>query len=343
MSRARDIASIGSDFGSLATDVDVATAVSEIPTGGKNLIYNGAMQVAQRGTSFTNPATGYHLDRWRVDYSSGTVPCVITQSSFAAGESAGEGWPEKYLDVAWTATASKNIYIGQRIEDVRSAGGTQVTLSFYAKANAAVDVSARVVQNFGSGGSALTVTDFGVAGSLTTSWARYSHTFTVPSVSGKTIGSSSYLQADLFWPTDSTGSVDVWGVQLEVGPVATEFEFKSFGQELRECQRYYQRPGNRGGSGNYGVARAQTSTFANVLVHLPVSMRVTPSAIDFSTVGLQTPGISTIAATAITVDASSSTDSVCAFGATVASGLSTGTWYIFSNNSGGYFGFSAEL
>jgi hypothetical protein len=81
------------------------------------------------------------------------------------------------------------------------------------------------------------------APALTTSWQRFTYTFTLPSISGKTIGTGSCL---IFYirngGTASGANLDIWGAQLEAGSVATAFQTATgtLQGELSACQRYYE-------------------------------------------------------------------------------------------------------
>jgi hypothetical protein len=141
------------------------------------------------------------------------------------------------------STYSSGDRIYQRIEDVITTSGQSVTLSYWAKAETATTMVPQATQAFGSGGStAVTTAIDSVA--LTTSWQKFTRTFTLPSVSGKTIGAGSFLEVGLLrFTTSYTGYVDIANVQLELGSVATDFEHRSYGEELALCQRYYQQYG----------------------------------------------------------------------------------------------------
>jgi hypothetical protein len=251
---------------------------------GKNKIINGDFRVWQRGTSIT-PATGYGFtaDRWRT-YSWGSSTSTVTQQTFTPGTAPVAGYEGQYfLRVNSTNT---NTFIGQQIEDVRTLAGQTVTVSFWAKAASAISGTANIAfdQNFGSGGSSTVNTSFSAGTSFTTSWARYSYTGTLPSVSGKTIGSSSFI--DL---TISLGVVnnnfDIWGVQVEAGSVATAFQTATgtIQGELAACQRYYFRLTQSAANeplANYG--NAISSTGIEHIITFPVYMRVSPTTVDFA-------------------------------------------------------------
>jgi hypothetical protein len=129
-------------------------------------------------------------------------------------------------------------HVLQRIEDVRTLAGKKATLSFRVAANAAVNLVVYLGQNFGAGGSAtvdgIGQTDVAITNVLT----KYSVTFDVPSVSGKTIGTGSYLKVDFSFPTGFSAA-DLYDVQLEEGSIATPFESTNIGYQLDSCRRYY--------------------------------------------------------------------------------------------------------
>jgi len=214
-----------------------------------NAIINGDFGIWQRGTSFSSPTSGtYTADRFNVQFNGTGATRTISRQAFSPGELAvpGYGEPEHYLrynhSVAGSGATFGGIY--QRIEDVRSFSGQTVTVSFWAKAAASTVVNSQLIQDFGFGGSAATFTNPSPSGmTLTSSWQRYVATATIPSVSGKTIGDSSLLQLAIYMPINTTFTIDIWGVQIEAGSVATPFKLSgggSKGAEFALCERYYQ-------------------------------------------------------------------------------------------------------
>jgi hypothetical protein len=239
MSRIRDIANILSGGSSaIATDAEITSAVSDQFVSGKNKIINGDFGIWQRGTSFTNQfGTNYCADRFI--YNADTTP-TVSQQAFAIGDIPGYN-PQFYLRFVKGNTSADAMAITQRIEDVRTFAGQTVTLSFWAKANTAYTNAPLTRQVFGSGGSSDVYTTY-TTQAITTSWARYSMTFTMPSVSGKTIGAGSYVEPYFIRYTGTSNiTVDVWGVQLEAGSTATNFTTATgtLQGELAACQRYY--------------------------------------------------------------------------------------------------------
>ena len=82
------------------------------------------------------------------------------------------------------------------------------------------------------------------------------------------------------WFTTNDATLEITGVQLEVGSVATDFEHRSFGQELALCQRYYQRIDGSASNTIFGVGNVDGSTQGQILVQLPVSLRAKASSMD---------------------------------------------------------------
>jgi hypothetical protein len=275
---------------------------------GKNKIINGDFEIWQRGTSFT-ASNVYMADRWANFFTGTSVTGTYTRETFTPGAAPVAGYEGEYFLQAVVASGSdvntQNIII-QRIEDVRTLAGQTATVSFWARATSGTPkIGANLRQEFGSGGSGA-VNVNGQSATLSTSWARYSFTFSVPSVSGKTIGTSSFLSQNIWFSAGSTqatqsGTVglqsatfQVWGVQLEAGSVATAFQTATgtIQGELSAAQRYYQKsygqavtvPTNATGSGlAMGVTTATTPTGSYLgYVKLPVTMRISPTITIYS-------------------------------------------------------------
>jgi hypothetical protein len=148
-------------------------------------------------------------------------------------------------------------------------------------------------QVFGSGGSTAVRTAFGTV-SVTTSWQRFSVTATLPSVSGKTIGTSSYLHVLFFGPGETVQTMDIWGVQVEAGSTATPFQTATgrIQGELAACQRYFQKSYNQSvapATNTVNGAIFATTSGASFAVFVnprfPVTMRTAPTMTYYSTDG----------------------------------------------------------
>ena len=209
-------------------------------SGRRNLIMNGAMQIAQRATSGTSGGFD-SLDRWYSNLSGGAA----TFSQETNANPSETGGIQKYARLN-VSTSSDYTSIRQKIEDVTSVPAGTVTLSFYAKGTAPVGgLYAWTTQDFGdSGSSDVDGTPVLITSSLTSSWVRYVVQISVGSVDGKTIGAGSFFQVTIGQYSNTGGTaydLNITGVQLEAGLQATAFEKCSHGEELALCQRYYQK------------------------------------------------------------------------------------------------------
>jgi hypothetical protein len=252
---------------------------------GKNKIINGDFGISQRGTSFSSVASGtYTLDRWLSAYDGTAGTYVISQQTFTLGTAPVTGYEGTYFArYAVTVAGVGNAVRGfdQRIEDVRQFANQTLTVSVWLKADSARTVGAQIYQNFGSGGSGevySTAQNF----SVTTSWTRFTATFNVPSIAGKTIGASNYLALRFLTPTGVTSTIDFWGVQVEAGSVATAFQTATgtIQGELSACQRYYSRVnGTTVGGATWinGHISGSSPAYAIACYQYPVEMRVAPT------------------------------------------------------------------
>lgn len=314
----------------VGSSVDTSLWNSGFGQAGKNKIINGAFNVWQRGTSFSNPASGaYTADRFWVQYDGTGSTRTVSQQAFAAGTAPVAGYESAYFyrhaqSVAGTGATYNNL-INQNIEDVRTFAGQTVTFSFWAKADSARTFTFSGAQNFGSGGSSyVALTSQNV--SVTTSWARYSLIVSVPSISGKTVGTSSYLQFSISGALNTVQTLDVWGYSVEYGSVATPFQTASGGSlqgELAMCQRYlpaiFANSASEIGSG-YNVSVTQPFLY----IPFQVPARVAPTGITATAANyaVRNVGGTPIALTAIAYNNASVVG--CALLGTVAAGLIAG-------------------
>ena len=227
--------------------------------GGRNVIINGAMDVWQRGTSFTS---SYTTDRWLGASNAGSqtwsrstdVPTGFTYS------------------ISQASTTGTNPQIQQTIEatNIKRLVGQTVTVSFYAKSTAgSSQLSLFTAYPTATDNFASQTTDS--AGStnftLTSSWARYSFSYTLSA--SATTGYKVVLYRN---ESSASSTTLITGVQLEAGSVATPFEFEDYGTTLEKCQRYYCA---------YPLVSADMSVGSGTLmmttIYYPVTMRATPT------------------------------------------------------------------
>jgi hypothetical protein len=311
---------------------------------GKNKAINGDFGIWQRGTTFNN-LVGHFADRFQI-VPSGTVTSMTTsQQTFTLGSAPVAGYEGTFFarNTITTVGTLTNCDIQNRIENVTTFAGQTVTLSFWAKADSARSSIVYLVQNFGSGGSSEAFTSTPTL-SVTTSWVRYSFTLSVPSISGKTIGANNFLGIGIRQVVAAGSVLDIWGVQLEAGSTATPFQTATgtIQGELAACQRYYYRQGGDAPFQGMGLGVATSTTNGSVQVALPVQMRVAPTSIDFSTLGLYSSG-SVIAVTTATIDTASK--NIVRINAAVSSGLTQDRAYqlLANNSTSALIGFSAEF
>jgi hypothetical protein len=316
------------------------------PTMFRNRLINGNFDIWQRGTSQT--AEGYGSDdRW-ANTGIGTTK-THSRQSFVLGQTEVPGNPSYFSRTVVSSVAGAgNLAVkGQRIEGAKTLAGQTATLSFYAKADAAKNIAVEFIQIFGTGGSpSSTVLGIGVTTfALTSVWAKYSVSVSIPSVSGKVLGSNNddYLGFNFWFDAGSSlnartnslgqqsGTFDVAQVQLEPGTVATPFEFRPYGTELQLCERYCQLVGPS--VYTYGSTLGTSDSTTSVYFEIPHRqvMRATPTSVTLST---GTPKFTGAGAATITLPSPSyagMTAYASRVGSTSASGLTSKTLYALSD------------
>jgi hypothetical protein len=350
---AQDIRTLGSAIDTSVWNVGYGQA-------GKNKIINGDCAVNQRNFS-SGTATGqYIVDRFQDDGTGGTITTSVQQ--FTPGAAPVAGYEAKQFMRTITATQSAAGHyqsFSQAIEDVRTFAGQTVTISFWAKAASGTpNIGASISQVFGSGGSSSVITSAAVK-TITTSWARYSFTITMPSITGKTIGTSSYLKLYIMVSVGTTisglgypavglqnNTFDIWGIQVEAGSFATPFQLAGGGNpqsELALCQRYYFRNTVDQVYGATATGFATTTVQVLVFLQMPVQMRVTPTALEYANLRLLDSGFAG-SLTSLAISASECTKNVALI-------IATGTGYTAhrpaflsgNNNAAAYVAVTAEL
>lgn len=224
----------------------------------KNAFINGNFDLWQRGTSLgSGTGSRYLADRWK-NLSSGTT-YTASQQAFTLGQTTVPNEPAFFHRAVVTSVAGAGNFclVNQNIESVRTFANKTITLSFWAKADASKNISVEFSQQFGTGGSpSAGVFGLGVTTiPLTTTFQKFTVTTTLPSLSGKTIGTNGDdLISIAFWfdagssfnsRTNSlgqqSGTFDIAQVQVEEGPFATSFERRSVAEELPLAMRYYEK------------------------------------------------------------------------------------------------------
>jgi hypothetical protein len=287
------------DLASSTADLSSYANLNTTPISGfRNAVINGGMDIWQRGTSFSTNAA-FTADRWQMYFSGTGTTMSVSQVAPTLGNAISGYEPSNVLRCAIAGGSGTNALsvIQQKIEDVRSFAGQTVTLSFWAKATSGTpNIAMDFYQDFGVGGSTYVYLT-GKKITATTSWNRYTTTFTIPSVAGKTIGANSHLTLRLWmsagsnnnFATDSMGiqsnTFDIWGVQVEKGTIATPFEQRPIGTELDLCKRYYQTFGGNAVGTTIAVGFADAAgTAGGLFRNLSPTMRVAPASGFFGTI-----------------------------------------------------------
>jgi len=304
MSKARGLADLGNVYNDGALS-------------NRNLIINGAMQVAQRGTSVAGVTTSgyYAIDRVNLGCSSGISGThTVSQSTDTPN-----GFSYSWKINCTTAQASPNqIRVNSRVEgydvshlDYNTATAKELTLSFWVKSNVAgtyafsIETSAtsryfntaysidvadtweyKTISIVGDTGSAL---DTGNGIGLNLSWwlAAPEGLKIADGNSDTWVSNSSYVSIanghGVNIASSTSNYFQITGVQLEVGDTATPFEHRSYGQELALCQRYFQELCPKTGT-NEAVATGSfySTTGFYAPVTLPVEMRADPTGTVFN-------------------------------------------------------------
>ena len=262
--------------------------------GRRNLTINGDFQVAQRATSVTSQtASGYKtVDRLYTN-ASGATYSQSQQTVTVGGET---GLPLQFSKFLRHQVTTGNNWsmVYQKIEDVSSVPAGTVTLSFYAKGTSPdAGLSFIAWQNFGSGGSSEVTVTISPTVTLTSTWQRFTVNITVPSITGKTIGTGSHFYFGIGQggsTSTNAWTLDMTGLQLEVGDTATDFEHRSYGEELAKCQRYYEIIGNWSSTSQFyafPIFKARSASIG-IPVHFRVQKRANPSITSYDRLGTTT-------------------------------------------------------
>ena len=299
----------------------IITATTFVPTVGqlshRNIIINGAMNVAQRGTSST--LVGYQtVDRIattssgldesptyaQADVSSGTTPYTLGfRKAFKVtngNQTSGAGAADRI-----------RIYYGIEAQDLAQSGwnytssSSYVTASFWVKSSVAQNFYGYFRMEDGTqqsfayetgalsantwkkviiripGNSNITINNDNGVGAYFFFVPFQGTDFTASSVSLNTwaayASATRTPDATSTWFTTNDATFEITGFQLEVGSVATPFEHRSYGEELLRCQRYFQIFGGDVAFSQFGNGVWKSNTAANCNLQLMTTMRAAPT------------------------------------------------------------------
>ena len=273
---------VDNSSGSASANLTTVNSVT-MPNGGflsnRNLIINGAMQVAQRGTSSTSG--GYQtVDRMPVYHTGGAV--TQSQESLTSGSPFEKGFT-KYLRLTNTTAntgtdVARSLIYKIEAQDIANSGwnykssSSYITISFWVRSS--VSQQFYIMARTQDGTSQAYPFSLGTLSADT--WTKVTHSisgnsnlqfdnnndrglefflyvslgtdFTSSSVTlnawGAYTSSARLPDYTNSWAAATNATFDITGMQLEVGSVATDFEHLSFADDLRKCQRYYYIYGN---------------------------------------------------------------------------------------------------
>ena len=312
-----NLTGVGASFGNSSVNTSgIITATAFVPTQGqlshRNLVTNGSMQVAQRGTSSTSSGMKT-IDRWTMNWSGGGVTqsqvseqsgtvfengfsnyLRITNTSNTTTDTdyrfightleaqfvANSGWihksPSSYVTLsAWVRSSLAGTYYGWL--NSRDGSGHTYTFSYTLSANTWTKVIKTIPGN--SNVQIHNNTEEGLVIHFIPWYGTYystsGHTLDAWQTSSSTNRCPDYSQN---WANTSNATFDVTGVQLEVGSVATPFELRSEAEEFIRCQRYFQKDLNR--RAYWGSGNVSGRYFP---VHFITEMRGTPTITFTST------------------------------------------------------------
>ena len=287
--------------------------------GARNLIINGAMQVAQRGTSSTG-SSYQTVDRFFFAQTA-LDNYALTQTQQAVTDLA--GFSNSFRITTTTAesaiAADELAYVAQKIEAQNlqqlaygTSSAKQVTLSFYVKSSVTGTFSTNLYQ---VDDNRIVNSEYTI--SLANTWERKEITYAADQTGvidnnngtgfyvtwNLALGSDRKGNAASAWETQNTdnwagagtytdavittanATWEITGVQLEVGETATPFEHEDYGTTLRKCQRYFELLGHavltNGNAYSFMSVSFNASTTNQWLdVEFKVQKRAAPSSVD---------------------------------------------------------------
>lgn len=259
---------------SAQTDATAAVAAAQGAVTNPDKIINGGFQIWQRSTNATWKSGYAAADRWRSTNTTALAIGTFSRQAFTAGQTDVDGNPLYFGRVSISdVNGATKIGLTQRIEDVNTYSGKQITISFYAKADTTRNMDVDIIQDFGSGGSSSVITA-GSTVALTTSWQRFNVSITVPSVSGETIGADNYLELFFDFPL-ATFTIDLAQVQIDLGATALDTRVRNVDEELVRCLRYYEK------SNDYDTAPADQASETMQYLGIAYATNTVRCLVDF--------------------------------------------------------------
>ena len=291
----------------------------------KNLIINGSMLVAQRGTSSTS--NGYKtVDRITPYTDNIGVTPTYSQVDVTSGGAYDSGFRKAWQVTKGVGTANTNsqVNMGYKIEaqDIANSGwkytdpNSYITISFWLKTSVSNHNPQLLVQNADHSGSATKNYFVDIPVLTANTWTKITHSipghanqvynndngnglefqiipwygtdYTDAANTPNAWGPFGTKPVNSTWLTTNNSTFQVTGMQLETGSVATDFEHRSFAEEALLCKRYFQVINGNSDLVMFGSGRASGTTAALVATQLAVPLRASPTlpSLGFSTWGV---------------------------------------------------------
>jgi hypothetical protein len=282
-------------------------------SGRKNLIINGAMRINQRGSVNTTDAGGeYALDRWETYLRGGAAATVSQATDVPTGQGFGNSLKIDVTTGDAFGTSNdlallRTKWEGQDLQQLAygTSSAKTLTLSFWIKSTITGNYMCSLNNN--DDNDRMNNRSYTISSANT--WEKKTLTFngdtSAGTINNDNAGSielrfwlasgSNYntgtLSSDGNWEAynvanqavghvnslnSASNNIYLTGVQLELGSTATDFEYRSYGEELALCQRYYHRIGG-GGDTTILMTTAPSTTECAMHVQLPTVMRAKPS------------------------------------------------------------------
>ncbi len=317
--KVQNIQHTGSSTNAIALASDGTCTANITSNGGgqlsnRNKIHNGSFKINQRSAS-ASANNGFPCDRWKIKtISNGDGKGTYAQYAMTAAELnlTGQAYALKFdctTAISPLGTSDGNriqqSIEGQDLQDLMhgTSNAKSATLSFWVKSNV-VGTYSIFMSSSNDTATQYQIQEYTINAQNT--WEKKTVTFTpfTTTLMRNTTDAGTVLGFNLALGTAYHGTAGSWttgvdlatsnqpnvlsstdnnwyitGVQLEVGSVATDFEHRSFGQELALCQRYYYR-WTAGATNRYlwqGQSYSTSSCFG-VIKEFPVTMRVTPTS-----------------------------------------------------------------
>ena len=316
-----------------------------------NPVINGGMDIWQRGTTFSSPATNtYTADRWQYQRATTTATTISRQTISSDGN---QYSIRVARDSGSTNVTSIFLYTNLETSDSIPYQGKTITLSFYARVGANFSASNLSIvlntgtgtdQNFATSGYTNQTAIINTTAAVTTSWQRFTFTGSVSSV-------ATQIGFYFGWTPVGTAGANDWaeitGVQIDLGSTAAPFR-RSGGTiqgELAACQRYFQTVASGNGIALMNGAMYTATAFFGIYP-MKVTMRTTPTISQVT----GTNYYRLFTATSVTDDfdgitalANGSNDQIrfeVSSGISVTAGQAA---WIITNNAASFIGLQAEL